>query len=116
MDRERPLLWVGVGGRGKGKGEGEVRSCERRLRTRRSVLTPTVSRKLTGLRSRMMALGRDGSGGGLISMTVTCVCSPISVAPSCEGGEIAQVQSDTTSKSIENHNNCKNQVYDTKRT
>lgn len=72
-------------------GEGEIRSCDRRHRTRDSVLTPTVSRKLTGLRSRMMALGREGSRSGAISMTATSRCSSISVAPSCAGGQIANV-------------------------
>lgn len=87
-----------------------MRSRERRLRTRRSVLTPTVSRKLTGLRSRMMALGKDGFGGGLISMTVTCVCSPISTAPSCQGGEIAHVQSEEIIPLyVEKHSKCKKQ-------
>lgn len=68
-----------------------MRSCDRRRRTRDSVLTPTVSRKLTGLRSRMMALGRDGSRIGAISMTATSRCSSISCAPSCAGGQIANV-------------------------
>lgn len=68
-----------------------MRSCDRRRRTRDSVLTPTVSRKLTGLRSRMMALGRDGSRIGAISMAATSRCSSISSAPSCAGGQIANV-------------------------
>lgn len=68
-----------------------MRSCDRRRRTRDSVLTPTVSRKLTGLRSRMMALGRDGSRIGAISMTATSCCSSISSAPFSAGGQIANV-------------------------
>lgn len=84
-----------------------------RFRTRRSVLTPTVSRKLTGLRSRMIALGRDRLGCGSTSMTEMFLCSSICTAPSCAGGQIAQMQSKESCRKvhIEKHNKRKNLVY-----
>lgn len=115
MDHKRPLLWEGWWVE---VGEGEMRSCDRRRRTRDSVLTPTVSRKLTGLRSRMMALGRDGSRSGAISMTATSRCSSISATPSCAGGQIANVVRRGNSENFYEDNTLsimnKNQVYDGK--
>lgn len=46
------------------------------LHTFCSALTPTVSRKLTGLRSRMMALGIEGKGSGSTSMTAMSFFGP----------------------------------------
>lgn len=77
-----------------GLGGGGMRSCDRRNRTLVSDLTPTVSRKLTGLRSRMMVLGTDGSGSGSILMTATSCCSSLCTAPSCAGVEIAVMKSE----------------------
>lgn len=60
--------------------------CDCHIRTLHSVLTPTVSRKLTGLRSRTMALGSDESGSEPISM----MAMSFSGSTSCTGGDITQ--------------------------
>jgi len=51
-------------------------ACDWHALTLRSVLTPTVSRKLTGLRSRTMALGSEGSGSASTLMTAMSFCCP----------------------------------------
>lgn len=61
--------------------------CECHGHTLRSVLIPTVSRKLTGLRSRTMALGSEGSGSAFISMMAMSFCSALSGSPSWTGGD-----------------------------
>lgn len=63
--------------------------CDCHIHTLQSVLTPTVSRKLTGLRSRMMALGSEGSGPESISMTAMSRSST-SGSTSCTGRVITQ--------------------------
>lgn len=65
--------------------------CDCHIHTLHSVLTPTVSRKLTGLRSRMMALGSEGSGPESISMTAM-FCSSTSGSTSCTGRDITQCE------------------------
>lgn len=74
-----------------------------------SVLTPTVSRKFTGLRSRMMALGSEGSRSSSTSMIETSFwCSKC--FSSCSEGDLGgekKTSYQMTNKRLKEQNVCR---------